>query len=202
VQADHLCATAWLDRKIVMTMYTGFDPTHTGQALRRQKDGSVVAYDCPEACVAYNKHMGGVDLGDQHRGYYHVRMKSRKFYKYLANFLFDVSITNAFILYSLSYPSQKWKSLKFREVLAMELIGNYCSRKRPGRRSQIVRPLPLLHFPIRIPLGNGHKRGRCAWCYRKQKRTDTPWHCNECNKWLCHSGYHDDCFLSWHKNIQ
>ena len=28
-------------------------------------------------------HMGGVDIGDQYRGYYQVRTKSRKFYGYI-----------------------------------------------------------------------------------------------------------------------
>ena len=71
VQADNVCATVWLDRKNVMM----------GQVLRRQKDGTQGTFPCPVAGVAYNKHMGGVDQGDQHRGYYHVRMKCRKFYK-------------------------------------------------------------------------------------------------------------------------
>lgn len=201
VQADNLSATAWLDRKIVMLMYTGFDPTSTGQVLRRHKDGTQAAYSSPEACVAYNKHMGGVDLGDQHRGYYHVRMKSRKFYKYIASFLFDVSITNSFILYKTTHPSSKMKSLQFREALAMELIGTYCSRKRAGRGIQSVRQFPLLHFPSRIPGDTVHKRGRCALCATKKKRVDSQWFCKECNKWLCHTGYEDDCFLLWHKNL-
>ncbi len=44
------------------------------------------------------------------------------------------------------------KSLKFREMLALELIGNYCTRKRAGRsRSRTIRSLPMLHFPARFP---------------------------------------------------
>ena len=42
-----------------------------------------------------NKYMGGVDKNDQLREYYHVRLKSRKYYKYLFWMLFDVAITNA-----------------------------------------------------------------------------------------------------------
>ena len=45
----------------------------------------------------YNKFMGGVDCNDQLRQYYEVRMKGRK-YKYLWWFLFDVAVTNAYIL--------------------------------------------------------------------------------------------------------
>ena len=42
--------------------------------------------------------MGGVDRGDQLRGYYHVRLKCVKNYKYIFWFLFEVAVTNAYIL--------------------------------------------------------------------------------------------------------
>jgi hypothetical protein len=38
--------------------------------------------------------MGGVDLNDQLRGYNSVKLKGRKFYKYIWWFIFDVAITN------------------------------------------------------------------------------------------------------------
>ena len=96
--------------------------------------------------------MGGVDLGDQHRGYYHVRMKCRKFYEYIANFLFDVSITNSFILHNISHGDKNMKSVRFRENLAMELIGSYCSRKRAGRGSHVVKPFPFCTSPFGFQL--------------------------------------------------
>ena len=54
--------------------------------------------DCPSSIVAYHKYMGWVDRGDQLRSYYHVRLKSRKFYKYVFWFLFDVVVMNSYIL--------------------------------------------------------------------------------------------------------
>ena len=60
----------------------------------------------------YNAHIGGVDLGDQHRKYYQVRMKSRKFYKYIFWFLLRYPS-----LFTLSY-------LDYRVALAQELIGD------------------------------------------------------------------------------
>ena len=42
--------------------------------------------------------MGGVDQNDQLRGYYNVRLKCRKYYKYIFWFLFDLAITNSYIL--------------------------------------------------------------------------------------------------------
>ena len=159
-----------------------------------------MSFSCPEACAAYNKHMGGVDLGDQHRGYYHIRMKVRKFYKYIAKFLFDVTITNSLILYNITDTNKRMKNLKFREILATELIGNYCSRKRAGRGAHSIKPLPLLHFPLKVQGESGYKRGRCTLCKEKNKRTDCQWHCRECDVWLCHQGSQEDCFFLWHKN--
>ena len=134
VQSDNLSATAWMDSKIVMAMYNCCDPTHSSTVLRRKKDGTRESVVCPEAIKGYNESMGGVDQGDQLRGYYHVRMKCRKVYKYIYNFLFDVSITNAFILYQVGHPGSKMKIKDFRVTLANYLIGDYCSKRPSGRQ--------------------------------------------------------------------
>ena len=83
VQSDNVGASKWLDRNEVTLLYTGYDPSEQGTVMRRTKDGTRVPIPCPIACVAYNKHMGGVDRGDQLRAYYSTKMKSRKFYKYI-----------------------------------------------------------------------------------------------------------------------
>ena len=95
VQRGNVTATAWKDNKVVTVMSTTTQPTAVGSVLRRQRDGSRLSVPCPESVLTYNKYMGGVDRGDQLRGYYNCRVKSRKFYKYIY-FLFDVSITKCF----------------------------------------------------------------------------------------------------------
>ncbi len=109
VQSDNVGATAWIDTKVVMMMYSSCDPTMSSTVLRRKKDGTRDLVTCPVAIKVYNEKMGGVDRGDQLRGYYQVRMKCRKVYKYIYNFLFDVAITNAFIIHHLSHPNSKQK---------------------------------------------------------------------------------------------
>ena len=132
---------------------TTSQPVATGTVLRRKKDGSRVPVECPDSIILYNKYMGGVDRGDQLRGYYCRRPKSSKFYKYLFYFLFDVAITNAFILYYKHFHSHPSKSLhtvkEFRLQLAKELIGTYCSRRVPGRCGGRTRTLQLQHFPLK-----------------------------------------------------
>ena len=98
LQRGKVSASVWMDNKLVTVMSTNTQPTATGSVLRRQRDRSRTSVPCPEAVISYNSNMGGVDRGDQLRGYYNCRTKSRKFYKYIY-FLLDVSITNAFILW-------------------------------------------------------------------------------------------------------
>ena len=89
-------------------------------------------------------------------------------------------------------PENVHKNVKeFRLQLARELMGNYSSRCRAGRRPSQITTLPLHHFPIRIP-DESHrrnfKRGRCAHCNASHRRQDTTWFCRECEVWLCHNG--------------
>ena len=102
----------------------------------RQKDGTRIDVKCPEAVHVYNKFMGGVDKNDQLCRYYSVRMKSVKSYKYIFWFIFDLAVTNSYLLYQYSPAVGKILTLKeFRVELAKQLIGSYNSRKYRGRPS-------------------------------------------------------------------
>ena len=184
-------------------MSTNTQPTATGSVLCRQKDGKRMAVPCPEAVIVYNFKMWGVDRGDQLRSYYNCRTKSRKFYKYIY-FLFYVSITNALILWK-HFSSATGMTLKeFWLQLAEQLIGDYCSHRQAGHGGGAIRPLPLMHFPLKVPddTTGANKRGCCVHCLQvRHKHTDSSWFCRECSVWLCHSGIpKTDCFLLWHKN--
>ena len=56
--------------------------------------------------------MGSVDRGDQIRGYYSCRTKCRKNYKYIFHFLFDVAITNTFILQKYFCTNSPYSTVK------------------------------------------------------------------------------------------
>ena len=95
--------------------------------------------------------MGGVDQNDQLRGYYHVQLKCRKYYKYIFWFVFDVAVINSYIL-SRHYIDLNIKDVKtFRAELAKGLIGEYSSRKCSGRRPtlQLAKRFCSAHFPVR-----------------------------------------------------
>lgn len=203
VQKGGVSACAWMDRKVVMAMFSNAQPSATSSVLRRQKDHTRIPVTCPESILLYNKYMGGVDRGDQLRGYYSCRTKSRKFYKYVFYFLYDVAVTNAYILQKNFCPESTYRRMKeFRLQLARELIGDYSSRRRAGRRPTLITTLPLRHFPVRVhgeSQSAKFRRGRCAHCKASHCRKDSTWFCRECQVWLCHDGDHQgDCFLQWH----
>ena len=76
LQKGQVTASAWRDNKVFIVMSTCCQPTEVGTALRRQRDGIRITLPCPDAIVSYNAYMGGVDRGDQLRGYYSCRSKS------------------------------------------------------------------------------------------------------------------------------
>ena len=111
VQADNI--SIWQDRKVFTVMYSGFDPKEETTVKRRQKGGNCITVTCPVAIAAYNRHMGGVDIGDQLCGYYAYKIKNRQFYKYIYNFLLGVTLINSFVLLRMNNPSVKIPLKKF-----------------------------------------------------------------------------------------
>ena len=144
--------------------------------------------------------MGGVDLNDQLRKYYEVRLKGRKYYKYLWWFIFDVAVTNAFLL-SKHYTTQTVTSVKgFRTDLARALIAEFNGRKRRGRPSSQSGSSSSFcedHFPRRA-----EKQRRRHFCYTsRRERHETTWYCDTCQMYLCHSGRQNDCYLLYHRQL-
>ena len=154
-QHKNLTVVLWQDNKVVKVLSTNADPTDERTEQRKCKDGSSQSVPCPLAIMLYIMFMGGVDRSDQLRGYYILRLKGRKFYKYIFWFLFDLAITNAFILCFKNYTHLGVSSLKsFRVELAKALVGSYCSRKKPGRLSSSIPRLKRFqladHYPLRV----------------------------------------------------
>ena len=125
----------WQVTKPVSFLSTSCQLTSGIKVKRRQKDSTRIEVTCPETVFLYNKYMGGVDRNDQMRGCNSVRI-NQVIYKYIFWFLFDLAITNAFILHKFSPAAEKTMTLKeFRIELAKQLIGSYNSRKYRGTLS-------------------------------------------------------------------
>ena len=157
----NLSVCVWQDTKAVTACTTFCKTTPLSEVQRKMKNGEHHTFPCPESIMTYNKYMGGVDKNDQLREYYHVRLKSRKYYKYLFWMLFDVAITNALIIARANPALQvATRTVKdFRVTLGHDLLDSYCSRKRRGRPPTVntKRFRGVEHFPL---LGDG-KQHRC-----------------------------------------
>ena len=198
VQNGNLVITIWQDTKPICCASTNANPNDKVSTTRKLKNGSKITIPCPNAISQYNKFMGGVDRNDQLRGYYNVRLKSRKFYKYLFWFVFDVALTNMFVL-ARDFIDTPYKSIKeFRVALAKVLTGDYNSRKRRGRPSRT----PSVHFcQHHFPIRGSKKCQKCFYCKEyMSRRRETMWYCKDCDKFLCHKGNEDDCFMLFHKH--
>ena len=163
LQKGPVTPSTWRDNKVFIVMSTCRQPNEHGSVLRHQRDGTGISLPCPAAIVSYNTSMGGVDRGDQLRGYYSCQSKSHKFYKYIFYFLLDTAVTNVYILYTPYTESATFKTVKdFRVSLAKSLIGDYCSRCRPGRGGTAQHSIPLTHFPQKVDGNIRSRRGRCV----------------------------------------
>ncbi len=73
-QDGNLVVTVWQDTRPVVMLSTQHSPDCTTTVRRKKGDGSTISVTCPQAVVDYNQYMGGVDLEDQYRKYYQVRI--------------------------------------------------------------------------------------------------------------------------------
>ena len=137
---DGMSIVKWLDAKsmIMLSTIDSGSPTNTVNVKRRQKgQGGKVDVKVPVMVQRYNKCMQGTDLIDQKTTMYAFNRKSpgkyycRPFWDYV-----DMGLANSFIVYEKivsTFPSGIKDNIAktqkdFKEMVTVELIGNFCSR--------------------------------------------------------------------------
>lgn len=189
MQRDGITACAWKDKKMVYFLTSGCQPSRDDTVQRRKKNGTLENISAPPCVGEYNKYMGGVDYADQKRNDYRIPVKSRRWYRYLAFFLFETAVVNAFILRNLNPNHRKITQKQFRLELIEKLIGAHCTRKQ--RRSQLAIEVVngKSHFPVKVQIN------RCVHCASKGQRKRSTWGCAVCNGTLCVG-----CFDPFHRS--
>ena len=195
-QKGNMRVTVWRDKKNITVLSTN---SHGNPDVvnRKQKDGSVKAVACPLAVKNYNMFMNGVDHADQLRSTYNVARKALKWWKYLFNFLLDISIVNAYLLmresenHQLTTKNNRTRQrtqLEYRMKLAHQMLGGFMGkRKREADLQPVVQPSQ--HWSIVMP-----KKKTCKLCSQNKIRSEPTSGCQQCQVNLCVK-----CFQPYHR---
>ncbi|MCG8074811.1 MAG: hypothetical protein JAY75_01030 [Candidatus Thiodiazotropha taylori] len=192
----HLTACVWMDKKPIYTLSTAENPANLVTAVQRKsRRGEVRQVPAPSIIPEYNSNMNGVDVADQLRTEYSTYRTSKKWWRYLFWFLFDLAVTNGFILMRESTNHQRRTKnnrakvrtmVEFRMNLAKLLISDFTDNETAA-----LATVQAGHFSSK-----GEKRGRCRQCSKDKRRRDVIWMCRQCNIHLC-----VDCFQPYHRDL-
>ena len=200
-RSNNIGYVKWMDNRPVhmLSNYLHAYPLHN---VKRRKKGSAEkeTVSCPDVVVKYNAYMGGVDIMDQKKVTYQFDHRSRtKYYLRPVFDLIDISVNNAFVVYEkLGSGEDKLDAKTFRRVVARQLIGNFCNRKRP------ILTAPIMNKKARVSrTSEPHSmektdiRQRCKLCTRNKVQNRTNNKCVQCNIYLCYVKGRD-CFKLYH----
>lgn len=161
-QRGNLLFVKWHDKRDMAFLSTNVSPEEPSRTVQRKKNGRNIDIQKPCVSDVYTANMGGVDRADQFRSYYTVGRQSRKWYRYIFWFLFNVAACNGYILeceHRRRNRQRKRPQAAFRLELGRRLINNYSYRKRPANQVPVQEPRQD-HQSVRM---EGRKK-ECVQC--------------------------------------
>lgn len=188
----------WKDKKVVRLLTTmhSADMVATGRVNRHTQEPIVK----PQIVLDYNIGMGGVDHSDALATTYEVARKTVKWYRKLFFYLFDMCLTNSWLIYR--KLGGKVTHVNFRKQLVREMLSDADLPEYPrsGRRRTrtTATTRKSKHMPTRVPAVGKRKRGmrRCVYCRKVDgKRSNTGTLCSTCNVPLCWP----ECYAKFHE---
>ena len=201
-RSDRLLALGWRAAQKKPLIMLATESCATPVSVRSKATGRTALK--PKVVDEYNMSMNGVDKADQFTVYYSFIRKSRKWWRKLFFWVFEVTVVNSYILYKINIQSPL-SHLHYRRSVVDSLASRHLStappRPRPGRPSK--RPLSssgdperfnsrLRHFPAK-----GETK-QCAVCSNTKQgaRKRTALYCKGCPSHpnLCP----DSCFEAYH----
>ena len=99
-QKGNIVFTKWYDKRDVAVLATNVSQGEASRTVQRKEKKKEIEIVKPRVSDVYTANMGGVDRADQLRSYYYVGRQSRKWYKYLFGFSFNLAACNTYILES------------------------------------------------------------------------------------------------------
>jgi hypothetical protein len=191
------------DSAQILILNTVFPPGGTETTSHNGEDRHI-----PTCLAKYRVYMGGVDRANQKRKYYHVGRKNNRWWIYMASYLIDVCLVNAFECFKFANVDTQVTHKQFNMRVGKQLIGGYCGKTNttPREVSVTVTKSLLLHrenLPGHIPVILPGRQKTCKQCQKDGTRTttgrvpETTKGCMICNVHL----HHITCFAVFHNAI-
>ena len=216
-QSDSVMCLAWRDKRIVKMISTCHTNTMTEVHVRQRGHRDRVVVQKPTCVVDYNKSMNGVDRIDQQIQYYPFVRKTVKWSKKFVIYLLQVSMHNAYTLYTCEFPNGGTKTLYdfILSVIRSWVKPNstddlpVADADNESDENVVTTPrAPFLDPPTRLDskagkhvmvkiVGTDKKKyptRRCRVCIKRGSRGETRYICSYYTVPL-HKG---DCFASYH----
>ncbi|CAH1974499.1 unnamed protein product [Acanthoscelides obtectus] len=204
VTDDGITFCKWKDKRVVAMASNFHMPGIIETVERKKKDGERETIACPVIIKNYNANMGYVDKADILKSTYELDRKSRKWWHRIMWHFVDVTIVNAYILYTERCKEKSLDLKSFRLSVATGLVGAASKNPRRGRPST---EMPPNKFKANIPLEKRTDQAahmpkhsssrRCAFCSTKAEQHRTRWSCSTCNVGLCLTDQ-KNCFEKYH----
>lgn len=156
----------------------------------------------PNVVINYIKNMGGVDRSDHFISSYQFMRRTKKWYRKLFFWLFEVGLINAYLLYKQVQTTANEKPLSHRQfrmslvkALVAEKVATRPQARKRGRQAQGP-PEERLdgkpHFMSRREKGSR----QCVVCTKNGLRRETIYYCKTCT---AQPPLHpDSCFERYH----
>ena len=196
-QKGHMMFAKWHDKRDVAFLSTNVSPGEPSRNVQRKIRGRNIDIVKPRVSDVYTANMGGVDRADQLRSYYYVGRQSRKWYRYIFWYVFNMAACNSYILECVHRERNKRSQSEFRLELGKRLINGYNSRKRPA--NEVPAPFNERLADHKSTQIDGRKK-QCVFCKKAGRKTpkgypvETKFKCEQCNVALCK----DPCFRAYH----
>ena len=88
----HHLLTVWRDSKVILLVSNIGSNSISKTTRKLGQEASSTMVPCPENIIKYSETARGVDLMDQMIGYYHVELRSKKWYKPIINRLLQIAL--------------------------------------------------------------------------------------------------------------
>jgi hypothetical protein len=183
----------WKDQKDVWILYNHTSPLNAATLDRWDDAGHKVAIGCPQAVHDYFFKARSVDVSNQLHYSYPTGRKAKRAWPRLAWWLIDISIVNAFKLWSIGKEAPK--QLDFREQLMhslVKLLGSDRHAVQASRGANASVALVKDHHLIAV----AEKRDCVVCSDRARHRKESSYICSRCKVHLCVG----QCFVKHHSH--